>query len=182
MRTLIPDPPPAEIEAVLERRRKTGADRHDEVWEGVLHMAPAARSSHGDVQAQVLVLLNGPARRAGLVPILEFNLGGPNDFRVPDGGLRRERGDATYLPTATLVVEIVSPGDETWEKLPFYAKCQVQEVWLVEPKTRLVEVYVLRDSSYELVHGDAAPRLGLELRTIEGPKLRIVWSGGSAEL
>jgi hypothetical protein len=41
MRTLLPDPPPAELEALLERRTKLGQDRKDEVWEGVLHLVPA---------------------------------------------------------------------------------------------------------------------------------------------
>jgi hypothetical protein len=35
MRTLLPDPPPAELQPLLERRRRSGADRFDEVWEGV---------------------------------------------------------------------------------------------------------------------------------------------------
>jgi hypothetical protein len=33
--------------------------------------------------------------------------------------LHRERGDRVYVPTAALVVEVVSPGDDSWNKLPF---------------------------------------------------------------
>ena len=52
----------------------------------------------------------------------EFNLGeSEHDFRVPDGGLHRPGGDEMWHPSAALVVEIVSPDDETWQKLPFYA-------------------------------------------------------------
>ena len=39
--TLVLDPPPADFEALLERRRKLGQDLLDEVWEGVYHMNPA---------------------------------------------------------------------------------------------------------------------------------------------
>ena len=38
MRTLLPDPPPAELQALLERRERLGQDHKDEVWEGVLHV------------------------------------------------------------------------------------------------------------------------------------------------
>ena len=40
-----------------------------------------------------------------------------------------------YFPTAALVVEIVSPGDETYEKVPFYAAHGVEEVLVVEPES-----------------------------------------------
>ncbi|MGI8413509.1 MAG: hypothetical protein ACR2QA_13710 [Solirubrobacteraceae bacterium] len=53
MRTLLSDPPPAEFEELLERRRRWGADRRDEVWEGVLHMNPAPSIAHGDLVAQL---------------------------------------------------------------------------------------------------------------------------------
>ena len=42
--------------------------------------------------------------------------------RVPDGGWLRPGPDQVYLPTAALVLEVVSPGDDTWKKVPFYAK------------------------------------------------------------
>ncbi|MHB1469380.1 MAG: hypothetical protein ACYCU0_15425 [Solirubrobacteraceae bacterium] len=53
MRTLLPDPPPADLAALLERRRRLGQDRKDEVWEGVLHVAPAPNSVHADIQLQL---------------------------------------------------------------------------------------------------------------------------------
>lgn len=41
-----------------------------------------------------------------------------------------------YLPTAALVLEIVSPGDETWEKLDFYAADGVEELLIVDPQEK----------------------------------------------
>ena len=35
-----------QIGAVLEDRRKRGADRWDEMWDGVLHMVPPPGSAH----------------------------------------------------------------------------------------------------------------------------------------
>jgi len=140
MRTLLPDPPPAEFEALLERRRRWGADSHDEVWEGVMHMSPEPSRVHLDVQQQLAELLGPLARAAGLVPgIGGFNLGTEDDYRAPDGGLFRERSAAVWNSTAALVVEILSPGDETVEKMPFYAAHRVDELLIVDPADRTVD-------------------------------------------
>jgi Uma2 family endonuclease len=42
------------------------------------------------------------------------------------------------VSAAALVAEIVSPGDETWEKLPFYAEHGVDESLTVDPSERTV--------------------------------------------
>jgi Uma2 family endonuclease len=141
MSTLVLDPPPVEFQALLERRKRLDLDRHDEIWEGVYHMAPAPHDAHADIQHQLAVLLDAPARRAGLRPLIggEFNIGEPEDFRVPDGGLLRGRQPATWHPTAALAVEIVSPGDESWAKLPFYAAHHVEELLIVDLATRSID-------------------------------------------
>lgn len=100
MRTLVPDPPPAEFEQLLERRRRSGADRRDEVWEGVLHMAPAALRRHADLQAQVIAILHGPARARGLRATGEFNLGDKDDYRIPDAALLEPGPDELYVQAA----------------------------------------------------------------------------------
>lgn len=46
-----------------------------------------------------------------------FNLGAPHSYRVPDGGPFGPEPDWLYVPTAQLVMEIVSPDDETSDKL-----------------------------------------------------------------
>ena len=38
------------------------------------------------------------------------------------------------MPTAELVVEIVLPGDGTWDKLSFYAAHDVGELLIVDPQ------------------------------------------------
>lgn len=119
MRTLILDPSSiAGLDEILERRRRWGVDTHDEVWEGVLHVASpfATSGEHGHVASQLAVLLGPPARAAGLVPTGAFNLGEwEHDYRVPDGGLHRDSSWDMCAATAALVVEIVTPGDESWE-------------------------------------------------------------------
>ena len=72
-----------------------------------------------------------------LLAMGEFNLGeSEHDFRVPDGGLHRPGAAGVWHATAALVVEILSPGDESLQKLPFYAAHHVDEVLLVDPAER----------------------------------------------
>lgn len=148
MRTLLPDPAPAEFERLLELRRQWGADTRDEVWDGVLHMNPAPHGRHAKLQAQLIELLGPPARARRLIPLGEFNLGEPEDYRVPDGGLRRLGPDELYNPTAALVIEIISAGDETWKKRSFYADHQVDELLIVDPQSRTVEWLTLSGGRY----------------------------------
>ncbi len=167
MPTLVLDPPPAELTALLERRRKWGADTHDEVWDGVLHVTPAPSGGHAKIAQQLAVLLDGPARAAGLQPTMhEFNVGdSKDDYRVPDGGLHRHFVDAVWYPTAAMVVEIVSPDDETWAKLPFYASHKVDEILIVNPETRSVDWLALSHGSYEPIERSRLIDLGAaELR------------------
>ena len=99
---------------------------------------PAPRSSHGRLDRQLSRLLHDAAERAGLVDTSTFNLGRPDDYRVPDAGYHRAEPAAVYLPTAAVVVEVVSPRDETYAKLPFYAARGVDEVLVVDPALRRV--------------------------------------------
>ena len=40
-------------EYILQQRKRTGIDRWDEMWEGVLHMAPAPNKRHTRLQVQL---------------------------------------------------------------------------------------------------------------------------------
>jgi Uma2 family endonuclease len=162
MRTLLPDSPPAEVKALLERRRKLGLDRKDEIWKGVLHVAPAPSHRHASIAQQLAVILDGPARAAGLEPTMaEFNLGdSEDDFRVPDGGLHRPGAAEMWHPTAALVVEIRSPGEETWEKLGFYAAHDVDEILIVDPDRCWVDWLSLAGDRYEPIERSALIELG----------------------
>jgi Uma2 family endonuclease len=140
MREVVLDTESAGLEELLERRRRSGLDRLDEVWDGVLHLVLAPSLEHARIVQQLAVILDGPARAAGLIPAMgEFNLGeSEHDYRVPDGGLHRPGASGVWLPTAALIVEIVSPGDETWDKLHFYAERHVDEVLIVDPERHAV--------------------------------------------
>lgn len=97
--------------------------------------ARAARRTHGYLDDQVARLLGPYADKAGLVGTGPFDLGEPEGYRLPVRGYNRGFSfdpALVYFPTATVVVEILSPDDETFEKLPFYAAHGVDEVLVVE--------------------------------------------------
>jgi len=162
MAMLVLGAPPPELEALLERRRRAGVDRLDEVWQGVRHMVPGPSFEHARISQQLAVLLDGPARDAGLLAAMsEFNLGeSEHDFRVPDGGLHRPGAAGVWLSTAAIVVEILSPGDESWQKLPFYAEHHVDEVLFVDPAERTVTWLALHDGEYKPVRRSRLLELG----------------------
>jgi Uma2 family endonuclease len=159
VRTVVLEPKSAEFEALLKRRQALGQDLHDEVWEGEYHMAPMAHSSHGYLDDQLAVMLHPLARPAGLTGTGAFNLGSPDDYRVPDRGLHRGRPSAVFIPTAAVVVEIVSPGDETWQKLDFYAAHSVDELLIADPAKRSVTWLILHAGRY--VEAEYSPLLGV---------------------
>ena len=49
----------------------------------------------------------------------------------------------------TVVVEIRSPGDETMEKLPFYAQIGVPEVWVIDRDTKESTLNCLHSGEYK---------------------------------
>jgi Uma2 family endonuclease len=76
---------------------------------------------------------------------------GKENFRVPDLGVHRKRHSGTWVPTAAIVVEILSPTDEAWEKLPFYAERGVEELLFIDPTERSVTWLALHDGDYRQV-------------------------------
>jgi Uma2 family endonuclease len=162
MATLVLDPYAYELDALKERRRVSGLDRLDEVWEGVLHMVPAPSYEHARIAQQLAEILGPLARDAGLVAAMgEFNLGDSiDDFRVPDGGLHRPGAEGVWLHSAALVVEIVSPGDESWQKLPFFAAHEVDEVLILDPGQHTVDWLGLGDGEYQPIEHSSLIDLG----------------------
>jgi Uma2 family endonuclease len=161
MPTLVKDPPPAEFEALLERRRRLGQDRFDEVWEGVYVMNPAPSYEHQRVSQQLAELLGPLARAAGLEAVVGgVNLGSEESYRIPDASLHRPGAAGTYVSSAAVVVEIVSPGDDTYAKLPFYAAHRVDEVVIVDPQERKTRWLGLAGGEYRPLERSGLVELG----------------------
>jgi Uma2 family endonuclease len=176
-------------EAFLDERRKKEQDRRDEVWDGELHMVPPPTGFHQALSSTLVHVLFPHAERRGLTIIHDPGLfRREDDYRVPDLAVIEpkflsKRGIDGH---AELIVEILSPNDESRDKFPFYAACKVNEIWLIEPTTREVELYVLRKQSYFAVADQRgvlrSALLDLSLQTVAGPKLRLTWDEGTADV
>ncbi len=139
------DMPPAVLSLIAERQR-LGLDTHDEVWNGEYHMAPAASFKHSRSNGLLFQLLDNAAAPRGLIASMEFNLGVNKDFRVPDLGVHRGAPEGIWFPTATMVVEVRSPDDESYDKFGFYFAHGVEELLIADLPTETVSWFV-RDSN-----------------------------------
>ncbi|NEE00688.1 Uma2 family endonuclease [Phytoactinopolyspora halotolerans] len=149
MRTVLVGELPPEVHDLLERRRALGQDLFDEVWEGEYHMVPAPHGQHGDVDDQLAQLIGPLARASGLRGSGPCNIGESNNHRVPDRAyFARGTTPRAFNPTAEIVVEIVSPGDESREKFDFYFQAGVTEVLIVDPGEHSVDWYTRADSTF----------------------------------
>jgi len=151
-------------------------------------MPPAPNRAHQDLA----LALGSWLRTHWAIPLgnrahAQINLASPgnwpNDYRIPDlllltpdrFGIDRNE----YFEGApTVVIEIASPDDDTVEKMPFYAKLGVPELWIIDRDTRAPEVYTLRDERYERqAFGDdgwlKSPITEIRLRGESGDRLVV---------
>jgi Uma2 family endonuclease len=173
MRTLFVTDPPPVVEDWLAQRRALGQDRFDEVWEGEYHVAPAPHRRHARLDDLLGRLLGPLADEVGLIGATTCNIGSPRDYRVPDRAYFRGGEDLVWNPTAAIVVEILSPGDESRAKLPFYFRVGVEEVLLVDPDERTIEWLVRAEDAFE--PADGSTLLGVTSAALAD---RIDWPEG----
>jgi Uma2 family endonuclease len=144
---------------IIQWRKRTGADHWDEMWEGVLHMPPTPSRTHQELEGALeRWLWVHWARPGGNKVYHQINVaspgGWPDDYRIPDLVLLTPDRfhidcDQYFDGAPTVVIEIRSRGDESVEKLPFYAKIGVPEVWIIARDTKAPEIHVLRGRRYE---------------------------------
>ena len=170
--------------SLLEQRRRLGLDRWDEMWEGVLHMSPAPAREHQRVLTELLVflvtLLRRTARGTILPGINVFNEASPSeDYRIPDltfVAAGREpvfAEDGTRAGGPDAVIEIRSPGDESYDKLPFFGRLGIREVIVVDRDTKRVDILALEGDGYVPRIADAnrgliSATLGVSFTTFDG--------------
>ncbi|MCC6126286.1 MAG: Uma2 family endonuclease [Pirellulales bacterium] len=184
MKAIIPEISPE----LLKWRKRTGIDRWDEMWEGELHMAPGPNRTHQDFQFELVFWLrNFWAKPFGNRVHGEINLasigGWPNDFRIPDLVLLKPEAfaidhDEYFEGPPSVVVEIRSPGDESYEKLPFYARLGVPEVWIIDRDEKTPHLFVLAEGEYQESEASSSGWLeslatGILFREEAGGKLAI---------
>jgi Uma2 family endonuclease len=129
------------------------------MWDGELHMAPESNRVHQEFEWELETWLRIHwARPNGQRVFHRINVaapgGWPINYRIPDLVLLTAARFAIdhneyFDGGPDVVVEIRSPADETYEKLPFYAGIGVLEVWVIDRDTKVPELYTCRDGGYE---------------------------------
>jgi len=128
------------------------------MWEGVLHVPPMPNRFQQDLEGSFETYLRffwAPHSKAKVYHQINLaSIGGwPNNYRIPDLVLLKPERFAIdrneYFEGApTVVVEIRSPSDESYEKLPFYAQLGVPEVWIIDRDSGEPEIHVLKGKGY----------------------------------
>lgn len=134
-----------------------------EVIKGVLYMVPAPPTTHQRVSGNLEFALRLFVRQEQAGEVFDA----PTDVYLP-GQETPVQPDLIFIATGRrnlisergvegvpdLVVEILSP--RTWwrdlrVKMPLYEETGVRECWVIDPKTKTVEVCVLREEQYALL-------------------------------
>jgi len=176
-------------EEELAERRSKGLDRWDEMWEGVLHMTPTPNVEHQRIVTEVVVFLRPHLRNTGRGTLIAgINVfreaSAAADYRIPDltfvaaGREQLLQVDGVRGGAPDAVIEIRSSGDETSEKLPFYAALGITEVIVCHCDTKEPEIFRLAGSEYVLLQPDsdgwlASTTLSVRLRRIPVTPARL---------
>jgi Uma2 family endonuclease len=157
-------------ESLKAQRQAWDADKHDEVWEGVYFMSPEADNDHQDWVFEFSMVLGEAIAKRGLGKVYPgVNLAGSaedweHDYRVPDvlvflNGTGAENHGKFWTGAADFVVEITSPRDRAYEKLPFYSRLGVREVLILNRQKWALELYQHRSGELRMA-GESTPSRG----------------------
>jgi hypothetical protein len=147
---------PIEQRRLKRERRLSGADRFDEVWDGVYVMAPIANNEHQYLGMRICMVIAGVMKipDEGLV-FPGVNVSDREDdwtknYRCPDvavflKGKPAQDRDTHWFGGPDFAVEIVSPGDRSRKKLSFYASIGVRELLILDRKPWRLEMYRLKN-------------------------------------
>jgi Uma2 family endonuclease len=141
-------------------RERTGADRFDEVWEGIYMMAPLADDVHQDLQTQLGAVFTLAVTWSGLgvvrtgTNVSDREIGWTSNYRIPDVAVFLNNTKAVNLGSHWLGgpdfgIEIVSPHDQSRDKLDFYASIGSREVMFVDRDPWALELYRLVNGKLE---------------------------------
>ncbi len=136
-------------------RAETGADRWDEVWDGVYVMSPLPNNEHQVVVSKFTGIFEIVIGFPGLGEVSPgVNVSDRDDwthnYRCPDvtvylyGSAAVDRG-TYWLGGPDFAVEVVSPDDRVRDKIPFYEGVSVRELLVVDRDPWALELFRLRE-------------------------------------
>lgn len=162
---------PEDQDDIIAERIETGADRFDEVWEGVHVVSPLPNDEHQEIVSNFVISIGTVIQlpklgkvRPGVnvsdrVEDWERNYRGP-DVVVYMNGTRARNYGAHWVGGPDFAIEVISRHDRSREKIAFLAEVGTRELLLVDRYPWALELYRL----------DAAGLLQLVGRsTLESP-------------
>lgn len=153
---------PYMLKSFLQERQDSPDVWHDEVWEGVYIVAPMPNDEHQGIVGELTTILTVKIAWTGLgkvrpgVNLSDRVEGWDRNYRVPDvvvflEGTTAQKGKAHWCGGPDFLVEVVSPGDYSREKIPFYSKIGVRELLIIDRDPWALELYRLDGGSLERV-------------------------------
>jgi len=131
-----------------------------ELWDGEIIMSPAPRPSHQMIVARTWETINRHVKSRQLGQVFLS----PVD--VVFSGTKAVQPDVVFVATAQadivqncirgvpdLLVEVISEGSwrrDRVDKKALFEQFGVAEYWIIEPDSRLIEVFALRNGAYQL--------------------------------
>ena len=173
-------------------REASGADRYDEVWEGITMMTPLPNNEHQEIATRLASILQEVVGWPGLgdvcagVNLSDRDEEWEHNYRVPDVAVFLRTGRAVNLGThwrgaADFLVEVISPDDRTRDKLDFYSRLGVRELLLIDREPWALELYRGGPSGLQRVES-ADPQAG-EVRSAVLPlTFRLVAARGRPDI
>lgn len=148
-------PEEATFEELLADRRRLGQDRYDEVWDGEDIIMPDPRFLHRVLAGRIYCLLDDIVVHEGRAIVQGSNVSDrefgwiENDI-IPDLTMYRaekviENDDTHVVGGPSLAIEIVSPGDRTYEKVAKYDGFGTDELLLIDRDPFVISRYARSD-------------------------------------
>ena len=147
---------------VIAQRQKCGGDRYDEVWDGAYLMSPLADLEHQYFVARLTAIYQAaldsgdPGIAYPGANVSDREVDWTENYRCPDVAVVRDGCAAKNCGThwyggPDIVVEIVSPGDQSRAKFDFYAGIGVNELLIIDRQPWALELYRLEARELRLV-------------------------------
>ena len=154
-KAIVPDTPPE----ILSWRMATGKDFRDEVWDGVYHVVDEKTSAEIDFENELesWLITKWACSRGGRV-FRDTRLAKSDqtdfDFRVPSICLYAEWSTDTYqngmlVDPPDVVIEVFEGSGFGNRKTDFYRDLGVDEIWKLDPATRICELTACEDCRVE---------------------------------
>lgn len=186
---------------LMRRRRAWGADKFDEVWDGVLIMNAFPNNQHQDLATRLSSICSYVIFDAGLgrvhagCNVTDRPTKWKQNYRIPDvavflyGTTAIDKG-SHWFGGPDLAIEIISPHDKSREKLEFYAKVGTRELLIVDRDPWSVELYRLANGTLglsgrstldqpDLLETKVAPLTWQLIPGGERPMIEVIHKGGT---